>query len=392
MGRYAALSGAFMTQFMVIGSIFGFGVLFNAFEQGFGWSRTLLSSCVSLAFFMMGVLAFFAGRLSDRFGPRLVLGGAGLGYGIGFALMSQVSEPWQLVLIFATFIGLGMGTHDVVTLSTVARWFEQGRGLMTGIAKVGTALGQMTMPPLAAYLVLTYDLETTLMVMGVLAGSVLVLAASIMDHPPRSVSELSTPIETTSERGDARKSNTFRTLCMVQFLFFPTLMTVPTHMAVHGMDLGLTTSNAALLLSVMGGSSIAGRLLIGLQLDRMGSKSAYALCFASIILSLLGLLVLREPSYLFSLMVLYGFGHGGLFAVVSPTVASYFGMREHGALFGTIIFFGTISGAIGPILAGYAFDTLGTYSPAFLTLAIMLTISLLLVLTLPKPAQSSVQG
>ena len=102
MGRYAALSGAFMTQFMVIGSIFGFGVLFNAFEQDFGWSRTLLSSCVSLAFFMMGVLAFFAGRLSDRFGPRLVLGGAGLGYGIGFALMSQVSEPWQLVLIFAT--------------------------------------------------------------------------------------------------------------------------------------------------------------------------------------------------------------------------------------------------------------------------------------------------
>ena len=49
--------------------------------------------------------------------------------------MSQVTQPWQIVLIFTTFIGLGMGTHDVVTLSTVARWFQKGRGVVTGLAK-----------------------------------------------------------------------------------------------------------------------------------------------------------------------------------------------------------------------------------------------------------------
>ena len=69
---------------------------------------------------MMGVLAFFAGRLSDIYGPRPVLAISGIAYGIGYILLSQVTQPWQILLIFAVFVGLGMGTHDVVTLSTVA--------------------------------------------------------------------------------------------------------------------------------------------------------------------------------------------------------------------------------------------------------------------------------
>ena len=70
-------------------------------------------------------------------------------------------------------------------------------------------------------------------------------------------------------------------------------------------------------------------------------------------------------------MVVYGFAHGGLFTVMSPVVAEYFGLRAHGTLFGSIIFFGTISGSVAPILAGYIFDTMGSYVVAFLMLGVM---------------------
>ena len=83
-------------------------------------------------------------------------------------------------------------------------------------------------------------------------------------------------------------------------------------------------------------------------------------------------------------MAIYGVGHGGLFAVVSPTVAGYFGMEEHGTLFGTILFFGTIGGAMGPILTGYAFDQFGNYYIGFTVLALFIAIGIALVLTLPK--------
>ena len=59
-------------------------------------------------------------------------------------------------------------------------------------------------------------------------------------------------------------------------------------------------------------------------------------------------------------------------------------MQSHGALFGIILFFGTIGGAIGPILGGMVFDYSGNYDSAFITLAVLMALGLILVLTLPK--------
>ena len=151
--RYLVVIGACVTQFTVIGSLFSFGLLFKTFEVEFGWSRTVLSSCSAVAFLVMGVLAIAAGRLSDKYGPKRVLAVSGLLFGLGYALISQVTQPWHLFVIFAVSIGLGMSTHDVVTLSTIARWFEGRRGVMTGVVKVGTAVGQVVLPPVMALLI-----------------------------------------------------------------------------------------------------------------------------------------------------------------------------------------------------------------------------------------------
>ena len=384
MPKYKAFAGASLTQFIVIGLMFAFGVLFKEFETQFGWSRTLLSSCTALGFFVMGLLAFFAGSLSDKYGPRPVLALTGIAYGIGYVLMSQVTQSWQIILIFATFLGLGLGTHDVVTLSTVARWFENGRGVMTGLAKVGTALGQMAVPPLAAVLVIKYGLQDALVILGIAAGVILLFAALLMSHPPKTDQTKNSESHIVKDRGEARKTLTFKKLCIIQFLFFPTLMTIPTHIAVHGIDLGMSFAKSAYLLTTIGAASVAGRLTVGIFLDLMGSRHAYILCFVPILVSLIALLIVTNHTALFLMMALYGFGHGGLFAAVSPSVAGYFGMKEHGALFGTILFCGTVSGAIGPIVTGYAFDTFGSYDLAFGGLATFITLGLLLVLTLPK--------
>ena len=87
---------------------------------------------------------------------------------------------------------------------------------------------------------------------------------------------------------------------------------------------------------------------------------------------------------LFVVVAFYGFGHGGFFTVVAPSVAEYFGMRAHGAIFGTVLFFGTIGGFIAPILAGLTFDTTGSYTLAFLGLLVLAVMGLALVLSLPS--------
>ncbi|UYV38874.1 MFS transporter [Rhodobacteraceae bacterium D3-12] len=182
--RYRVVFGACLTQFSIIGLLFAFGLFFTPLKEEFGWSRTLISSASSLSFLMMGVLAIPGGRLNDRFGPRIVLSFTGTAYAIGFLLLSQITTAWQMFAIFGTFMALGMGTHDVVTLGTIARWFEAKRGLMSGVVKTGTALGQIAMPPVVAALLLAYGWRHTLLIMGAVGLVLLLIAALSMESPP----------------------------------------------------------------------------------------------------------------------------------------------------------------------------------------------------------------
>lgn len=385
--RYFVVAGACLTQFTIIGLFFTNGLLMDVFEREFGWSRALVSTATSLGFVVMGVMAMFCGRLSDRFGPRLVLGIAGVSYGIGFALLSQINAPWQMLVIFGLFLGLGMSTHDVVTLSTIARWFKNRRGIMTGITKTGTATGQILVPPLAALLIAAVGWRDAVVMLGLAAILLLMLAAYLIRQPPKPVA----PADGSAAPSDgllfaeARRSGQFWRLCAMQFLFFPTLTTVPLHIVVHGIDMGMTPAVAAWLLSAIGAASIAGRLTIGGFSDRIGGRNAYILCFALLIAALSLLIVIKTPWPLFAVMVLYGIAHGGFFTVVAPTVAEYFGTKAHGAIFGVVLFFGTIGGAVGPVVAGKAFDIFGTYDLAFAGLAGMAVIGLLLAVSLPRP-------
>lgn len=388
-GRFLVVAGACLTQFTVIGLLFSFGLFFKAFEAEFGWSRTLMSASSSLAFFMMGALAMVGGRLSDRYGPTRVLAATGVLYGLGYVLLSRIGAPWQLFAICGSLIGLGLSTHDVVTLSTVARWFEARRGIMTAVVKLGTAAGQMAVPPLAALLIAGLGWRPAAILLGLAAAALLLVAALMVRSPPLRQAAAGQPAQAPGlSFAEARRSRVLWTLCAVQFCFFSALMTVPLHLPIHGMDLGMSAAGAATLLSVVGGASVAGRLVVGRLVDVIDGRRAFALCMAVLIVGLGGLTGLSAQGALYVAVAVYGFSHGALFVVVSPTVAEYFGMRAHGAIFGTVLFFGTLGGALGPILTGMVFDRFGSYMPAFLGLTALAVLALGLVLSLPRPVSA----
>lgn len=382
--RYAVVAGAWLTQFMVIGLLFSYSIFFKTFEDEFGWSRTTLSAAASLAILVMGVLAGFMGHLGDRFGASPVLAATGFACGLGFALISQVAAPWHLFLIFGGLVGLGMSSHDVVTLSAVARTFERRRGLMTGLVKLGTASGQMLLPLAAAFLIAAIGWRPAAWSLGLAAALFLVVGALLMKAPGASAPTKEPASVSTPGLAAALRSRAFWTLCAIQFFFLPSLTTIPLHLPVHGMDLGMDAPGAASLLSIIAAASVAGRLAVGASADRIGGKMGYVFCFIPLIASLLALLVIESHWWLFVAALAYGFSHGGFFTIVAPTIAEYFGTRAVGALFGVIVFFGTVGGAIGPLLAGRIFDTDGSYAAAFAALAGMSTLGLALVLSLPR--------
>ena len=105
-------------------------------------------------------------------------------------------------------------------------------------------------------------------------------------------------------------------------------------------------------------------------------------CFALLIIDLLWLQTANKLWMLYAFAGVYGLTHGGIFTIISPIVAEYFGIRAHGTLFGITVFFGALGGSIGPIAAGYIFDVTGTYGPAIWLSTLMCIIGLISIILL----------
>jgi MFS family permease len=126
---------------------------------------------------------------------------------------------------------------------------------------------------------------------------------------------------------------------------------------------------------------------MGFVSDRIGNKWTLAICYGFLCASLVWLLSADQLWMLFVFAIIYGFAHGGFFAVMSPLIAEFFGTASHGAIFGIMIFVSSIGGAIGPLLAGYVFDHTGSYHMVFLSLPLISIVGLGATLMLRAPQQ-----
>ena len=122
------------------------------------------------------------------------------------------------------------------------------------------------------------------------------------------------------------------------------------------------------------------RLVMGFAGDRIGHKRAMVVCFLILVTALSWLQVARELWMLYLFAVVYGFSHGGFFALISPLVAVLFGTRSQGMLLSIVICSGTLSGSVGSVVAGYIFDTTGSYQLAFTILLVLAIIGLVLTM------------
>jgi fucose permease len=181
-------------------------------------------------------------------------------------------------------------------------------------------------------------------------------------------------------------------LCASQFMVMGCLVAVTVHIVPHAIDLGHSRATAASLLASIGGISLLGRLTFGGTIDRIGGRRAMLACYSLLFASLIWLQFAQSVWTLFVFATIYSVAHGGFFTVMSPTVAELFGTRAHGALFGTILFFGSLGGAITPFATGAAFDALGSYRLAFGVLCVLAATGFMLVRRLALFSRASIPG
>lgn len=397
---YNIVAASFVIQGVCIGALFAYGIFFKELQNEYGWSRATISGASSLAFLLMGSVGILAGRLNDRIGPKILIAVSGISFGSGYLLMSRLQAPWQLYLFYGGLVGIGLCTHDVVTLSTIARWFVKRRGMMTGIVKVGTGAGQLLVPLIASGLIAAWGWRNACSILGALVLVTMVVFAQLMRRDPQEMGLLPDGVfahadgdgAESREEGirlrDALRMIPFWIMSVTWFALFFCLFTVIVHIVPHARDLGLAPATAAGVLSMIGGVSMVGRFVMGAAVDRIGGKQSLIICFIILVCGLIFLQFATKAWMLYAVAGIYGFAHGGLFTVVSPTMAEMFGTGSHGVLYGLVLFSGSVGGSVGPLLAGRIFDVTGSYRLVFIILVGLAVAGLILVTLLRSPRPS----
>jgi len=394
---YIVVLVAFFVLVIMLGLLYSFGVFLKPLSAEFGWTRAMTSGAYSMGLLITGLLYMVTGRLNDRFGPRIVITACGFLLGLGYLLMSQISALWQLYLFWGVIVAMGLSGGFVPMTSTVARWFVQRRGVMTGIVAAGVGAGTMIVPPVASWLISSYGWRIAFLVIGIIALVLLMLAAQFLKRDPSKTGQLPygenevKPENSISEaKGfsfrEAVHTQQFRMVWTIYFFFGVSLGAVMVHIVPHATDLGISVMIAANILAIIGGLNIVGRIGIGSVSDRAGRKSSLIIGFVLCLVALLWLQLAGELWMLYLFAIIFGFGMGGLVALQSPVTAELFGLRAHGAILGAVVFGTATGGAIGSLLAGRIFDITGGYYLAFLVCAVLAIAGLILAWLL-KPTR-----
>jgi MFS family permease len=391
---YVIVAAVFFVIFVCIGTLSTFGVFFKPLITEFGWTRVMISGAFSLYSVLSGSLAVVMGSLTDRFGPRLVITGAGLLSGIGYILMSQVNAIWQLYLFYGVLVGVGMSGGIIPALSLIARWFIKKRAMMSGIVMAGMGAGAIIMPPLANWLITTYGWRSSYIILGIITLVLIIVAAQFLKRDPSQMGL--SPYGTNEVNSEATQGSShleagglslrqavltrqFWLICALSFSLAFSAGAVMVHIVIAATGLGASAASAAAILSIRGGLQVAGQLMLGSSADKIGNRLTLMLGFILMSAALLWLVFTQELWMFYLFAVVFGFALG-CWAAAPALIGELFGMRSHGVFIGFAFFSSSVGSMIGPIMAAYIFDTTGSYQLAWSTTAAVVIMGVIITL------------
>jgi MFS family permease len=280
-------------------------------------------------------------------------------------------------------------------MSTIPRWFVKKTGIAIGITVAGFGLGAVITPPLTQWLISAYGWRQAFIVLGLITFVIVIPLAQFMKHSPQRVGlkpygEIGTLKDKQSQAAgglsfrQAIKTSRFLVWGSIICCFFFSVQVIVVHVVPHGIDIGISATVAAGILSIIAGGSVIGRLSIGFISDKIGGRLALSACLTLAALALIWLLFAKEIWGLYIFAGVFGLAYGGIVPLEAALTAELFGLKSLGMILGGVMLFATVGGASGAPLAGSIFDATGSYSLALLICVILVVLAIILSLILLK--------
>ena len=392
--RWQIVGLTIVNQALALGvMIYSFALFVVPWLDEFGISRGTAMMAITSLQIVLGLMSPLVGRMLDQYPMRLLVMGGALALAIGFGLLTQATEYWQIILVHATVLPIGMLLCGPLASQTmVSKWFTEKRGVAIGISSLGTSLGGLTIPLLTTWLISSYEWQGALLVLSVLSILLLLpLNFVILRFEPPGIDLAAAAAAGSDERawtsGEILRSRTF---------WMPVIGLIPINASFSGVqfnlgayvsDLGFEQALAAQLIAITSASMIVGKLFFGATSDRIDHRKLYWLMAGLLIVAMLG--YQGEPGLpmLMAAVALQGFATGGVLPLMGNMYATRFGTLSFGRVLGFVNMFLMI-GSFGSIFSGWMFDVTQSYDLAFRVFAALLVPGIIVMYFLPEKAEA----
>ncbi len=356
---WVAVVGVALANGIAFGTAYTFGTFFDAMADEFGASRgstAIIFALTLLLFFGFGLVA---GPLSDRHGPLPLLLAGGVLFVVGLMLTSIVNQLWLGYLTYSIGVGLGGGCFVAPLTGVGGSLFTKRRAAALGVIATGNGLGTLTLIPLSQNLIETYGWRVAYRWLAIIGLVGFVLAAFAIVRPPARPDSVGEPSATVST-SDIVADPVFRSLFGSAMFVSISLFSAFAFIIPFATDNGVTSERAAQIFSLVGLSSIVGRLgLTGLS-GRLGPVRLYRLMMLlQPVAYAIWLVAGGREGVLVLFALVLGTTYGG-FVAISPEVAIHlFGVANVGRLMGLLFLSFGVGGLIGPPAAGWLAEASG---------------------------------
>jgi MFS family permease len=363
-----------------------FSLFIEPLAKSFGWHREAISNAFGIAAITVAVFSPGIGTLLDRFPPRRIILPSIVVFASAYASLSLLTSNIRRFYLTYFVLGVvGNGTAQLAYTRAVLTWFRKHRGLALAIVLTGSGTGSIVIPLVTQVVIQHYGWRSGYLALACIALLGIPLTAVLVKNRPVAAIEANHHFQSGVSMASALRSLGFWILAIMIMLEAFGSNGLISHLAAMLTERGVSAESAALALSVMGATSILGRLTTGVLLDRYFAPYISLLMLG---VAGIGIFVLTIPGTSVVALIgtaLLGYGLGSEADVVPYMIARYFGRKHFAALYGLTWTAYAVGGATGPIVVGYFYDRAGNYQPRMIAaLAFTCVIGAALSLLLPR--------
>ncbi len=388
---------------------YGFTVFFLPLSQDLGLSRAATSLAFSLARAEGAIEGPFVGYFIDRFGPRPMMLIATFLTGAGYIMLAWVDSYTTFLIVYLGIISLSFTPGFVHASMAVGNtWFIRYRARAMTVISSAVPIGGTLLTPLLAMTVHAWGWRwgaivagTLFLVIGIPLGMGVRPSPESMgllpdgDEPPTPaadsdgahISSLKKSGETDPTLREAMKTIVFWLFVIGMTVRVAAYSTISVHFIPIMVWKGLTQEQAAVLLGAFAFLNWATHYVVGPIADAVNRPKLLAACLLTGAGSML-LLIWGNglwPLWLFTILFT---AIDASFPVVWATMGDFFGRKYFATIRGTMSFFYTWGGVLGPVVAGAIYDRSQSYVATLWGLSGILLLGAVLTAMLIKPWQS----